>query len=107
MEELTRRNVLRMFPIIVRINESFKKSKRYFPEAPHISESIAINEKFLSFRKQLEESTDRRIPDDLRSFFIQDVASAMHMACMSIDREEEIRRLEELFFMNDQLFSEN
>ncbi|TFG35320.1 MAG: hypothetical protein E4H47_01735 [Parcubacteria group bacterium] len=107
MEELTRRNMLRIFSIIVRVNESFKKSKRYFPEAPYISESIAINEKFLSFKKQLEESTDIRIPDDLRLFFIQDVVNAMHMACMSIDREEEARRIEELFFMNDQLFSEN
>jgi hypothetical protein len=107
MEEFTRKEVLRMFPIIVRNNESLKKYKRYFPEAPYISESIAINEKFLSFKKQLEESIDKRIPDDLKSFFIQEVVNAMRKACMAISREEEAARTAEIFLTKNRLFSKN
>ena len=96
-----------MFPLVVRNNESLKKAKRMFSEAPHISESIAINEKFLSFQKQLEESTDKIIPDDLKLFFIQEVAGAMRKSCIAISREEEAARTEELFLTKNQLFSKN
>jgi len=99
--------MLKLLPLIARNNESLKKARTQFSVIPHMSESIAINEKFLSYKKELDESTGERIPYDLKSFFIKDVTRAMLEACISISREGEAERFAEPFLSKNLLFSEN
>lgn len=102
MKKYPKGEITALFPTVARINKIIKEAKKRFPEEPFISESIEINEKFLSYREQIKKSGNNTIPDELNESLVEEMSFKLRLALISITkREDETRILKDIFLESD------
>jgi len=99
MEELTRSEALKLFPQVIEVNKQLEWAKKELPGIPFIADAIVLNDKFLSFQKQIEEGSDEQIPHEMQ-ILIKDVKSALKNVIIMIKIEElRYKRYSELLIL--------